>query len=152
MEPPEVVALAYAQQRHEAALQRMKDVLQTRQVDRTVSRECLKFMAFVDANGLKIGNTYMNRLAVDSYFTRMVVNRNGQKNTINRIVSSLQYFGDNVENPNIIPRFAVRNVTVENAIKAQQLQFQASAQGINLGADPHKGLKDLMPQSDKKKS
>jgi hypothetical protein len=151
MEPPQVAALVHARQLHEAALERMRTVLQSRQVDRTVSRECLKFMAFVDANGLKSGNTYMNRLAVDSYFTRMVVNRNGQKNTINRIVSSLQYFEDSVENPNRIPRFVVRNVTVENAVKAQQLQFQASAQGINLGADPHKGLKDLMPQSDKKK-
>ena len=71
---------------------------------------------------------------------------------MNCIVSSLQNFEDSVQNPNRIPRFVVRNVTVENAVKAQQLQFQASAQGINLGADPHKGLKDLMPQSDKKKS
>ncbi len=90
MEPPQVAALVHARQLHEAALERIRTVLQSRQVDRTVSRECLKFMAFVDANGLKSGNTYMNRLAVDSYFTRMVVNRNGQKNMINRIVSSLQ--------------------------------------------------------------
>ena len=66
-------------------------------------------------------------------------------NTINRIVSSLQYFEDTVDHPNRDPRFVVRNIVVENAIKAQQLKFQASAQGVNLGADPHKGLKDLMP-------
>ncbi len=31
------------------------------------------------------------------------------------------------------------------------MKLQANAQGVNLGADPHKGLKDLMPKSDKKK-
>jgi hypothetical protein len=107
-------------------------------------------MTFVDANGLKSGNSYINRLSVDSYFTRVVVNWNGQLNTINRIVSSLQCFNDYVENPNGNPAFVVRNNTVKNAVKAQQLQFQANARGIDLGADPHKGLKDLMPQSDKK--
>jgi hypothetical protein len=104
-------------------------------------------MAFVDANGLKSRNTYMNQLAGNLFVKRMVMNQNGQKNTLKRIISSLQYFGDNMENPNRIPPFVVQNVTVENAIKAQQLQYQASARGINLGADPHKGLKDLMPQS-----
>jgi hypothetical protein len=76
----------------------------------------------------------------------MVVNQNGKKPPINHTVS-----GDNVENPSRIPWFVIHNFTVENAIKAQQLQFQVSAQGINLGADPHKGLKDPMPQPDKKR-
>jgi hypothetical protein len=49
-----------------------------------------------------------------------------------------------VIHPNRFPRFVVTNVTVENVINLQQLQFQVSPQGINLGADPHKGLKDLM--------
>jgi hypothetical protein len=60
------------------------------------------------------------------------------------MVSSLQYFEDNEEHPNRFPRFVVTNVTVENVINVQQLQFQVSPQGVNLGADPHKGLKDLM--------
>jgi hypothetical protein len=78
MDPPEVVPLVLARQLHEAALERMKEVLQSRQVDRTVSRECIKYITFVDANGLKSGNTYMNRLAADLYFTRVLVNWNGQ--------------------------------------------------------------------------
>jgi hypothetical protein len=61
MEPPEVVALTLAPQRHETALEHMKKVLQTWQVDRTARSEFIMFMAlFVDANGLHNGNTYMN--------------------------------------------------------------------------------------------
>jgi hypothetical protein len=57
MDPPEIVALVLARQRHEAALECTKAVLQTRKVDRTES------MAFVDAtNGLHNGSTYINRL------------------------------------------------------------------------------------------
>jgi hypothetical protein len=69
---------------------------------------------------------------------------------INRIISSLQCFNDYVENPNGDPAFVVRNNTVKNAVKAQQLQFQRNAQGIDLGADSHKGLKTLCPSQTKK--
>jgi hypothetical protein len=59
-------------------------------------------------------------------------------------------FEDNVDYPDREPPFVEGNVAVDNAIvKAQQLRFQASTQGANLGADPHKGLNDLRAKSDK---
>jgi hypothetical protein len=64
MDSHEVVAPVLAGQLHEAALERMKEMLQSRLVDRIVSRECIKYMTFVDANELKSGNIYINRLAV----------------------------------------------------------------------------------------
>lgn len=72
-------------------LEQMKDVLSTRNVGRTVRSECKKCMAYIDANKLRIGNTYFNQFTVDLYFTRDVVNQNGQINTINHIINSLQW-------------------------------------------------------------
>jgi hypothetical protein len=84
-------------------------------------------MAFVDVNRLKSCNTYINQLVANSYLTRIVVNWNSFKNTMSLVVSSLQDFGVKVENSNSISCFVVQNVTVENTINAQQMQFQPSA-------------------------
>jgi hypothetical protein len=152
MNNPSIAALALARQRHATALEHMKDALSTTNVlDRTVRSKCLKYMANVDANKLRIGNSYINLFTANSYFTMlMVVNWNGQMITINCIVSSLHCFEYNEDHPNREPFFVMQNVVLENAIKAQQLKFQSSTKGMNLGTYQHKRLEDLMPQPAKK--
>ena len=71
MNNPNIAALAVARQRHATALEHMKVVLASRRKDRTVRSECKKYMEFIAANGLRVvGNSYISRLGVDSYFTR----------------------------------------------------------------------------------
>jgi hypothetical protein len=46
-----------------------------------------KYMVYIDANNLRIGNTYINKLLVNLNFTREVVNLNGPINMVKQIHS-----------------------------------------------------------------
>jgi hypothetical protein len=137
-----------------AAFARMKEVLERRNKCRTYSTEYKKYCRWVDSNNLRQAGdevNFIHRDAIDSYFTREVVNRGGQMNNINRICSSIQWFHDNVEQPGgtADPAFVLRNNIVKAAIAQQQENWKNRGSTIHLGSDPHKGLKDLMPLGDK---
>ena len=115
-------------------------------------REYRRYCAWVEANDLRAvdaTDTYVNRLAVDSYFRTVVVHRNGQLNSINKICSAIQWACNCVENPTVDTAMTVRNPAVSAAIRRQQLNWKEGANDRNCGTDPHKGLKDLMPIGDK---
>jgi hypothetical protein len=71
---------------------------------------------------------------------------------INRIVSSIQWCYDNMEQPGSTgPTFVMPSNIVKAAIEQQQENWKNCGSLMHLGSDPHKGLKDLMPLADKLK-
>jgi hypothetical protein len=67
-------------------------------------------------------------------------------NTASQIHQSVQWFF-NVENPT--RELKVKSIAVEAALREQQ-DFHRNNSTIHSGTDPHKGLKHLLPKSDKR--
>jgi hypothetical protein len=67
-------------------------------------------------------------------------NCTGVRNTIRRIVQALQWYSDKKENPGEGFKVESDSVTLEG---------QKNAANADPGADPHKGLKDVLPVSDR---
>jgi hypothetical protein len=96
------------------------------------------------------GFDYIKQTNIEAYFCQDVVSREGRLNHINRIVSSLQWMLVNVEKPRGTSSYVIRkSPMVLAAIKQQQENWKNAGSAKHLGSDPHKGLKDLMPLSDK---
>jgi hypothetical protein len=87
------------------AITKMKTVIATgRKVSKAYIGEYKNFLQWVKENkddlGLDAqGPVFVNRTNVDRYFTTVCVNRNGNRNTANRIYQALQWFYSNVETP-----------------------------------------------------
>jgi hypothetical protein len=141
-----------AEQRLADAQERMKLVLARKKICRSYPCEYKKYIAWVEESSNRrpgMGSKYIHRAAIDRYFRQVVVNRGGQKNHMNRIVSALQWGHDKVERPGGTSDFIVRNAAVKASISDQQENWVNGGSIIHLGSDPHKGLKDLMPLVDK---
>ncbi len=93
---------------------------------------------------------YITRSNIDAYYSRFVVHCNGMMPTITRIAPALKWFYTNVEEPGG-PDFILKNTHVKECISIQQDNYKSGANDRHAGVDPHKGLKDLMPQEDLRK-
>ena len=91
---------------------------------------------------------FLTRNNVDHYFTRVIAIRKGSRNTIRRVMNSLDWFGTHREHISASPKFKSISPVVEQAMTTQK-SFNKLAGGTgNPGSDPHKGLKDILPESD----
>jgi hypothetical protein len=137
-----------------AAIERMEAVIAGRKVSSTYSNEYKKLLSWVieehEEHHLIVNDAcFITRLSVDTYFEKVVLHRNGNRNTATRIAQALQWFYSNVENPT--GKLVIRNPTVNEALRKQQDNYRAKTNVANAGTDPHKGLKDLISESDKRK-
>jgi hypothetical protein len=116
--------------------------------DASYRSEYKRFKAWVREHGtIDDGDRYINRSNIDLYFSEHVApTRSGVRNTIKRIVQSLQWYSDKKENPGA--GFQVESDSVTLAIESN-LERQKNSDNANPGADPHKGLKDVLPVSDR---
>ena len=92
---------------------------------------------------------FITRTNVDHYFTRVVSARLGTRNTVRRCVSSLQWYASHREHIGEDPAFVVASPDVEEAMRAQKTLMMSAGGASSNGSDPHKGLKDILPLSEK---
>ena len=78
-----------------------------------------------------------------------VSNRGGNKNTIKRVVNALDWYAHNREHVGAIPPFLCTSPAVLEALAAHSAHFMTSGGTGRPGGDPHHGLKDILPESDK---
>ena len=145
------------QQRLDRAIQKFIDVRKVRPIDKSYLTEYKKFVKWCEENDHEpqsadngTSTRYVHRHAVDSYFRTVVPTRNGNTNSISRIANSLQWAWDNVEcrdSPDA-PTFVVKNNIAKECIKRQQESWRERSATLNLGVDPHKGLKDITPENE----
>jgi hypothetical protein len=139
----------------DVAMKRMEAAEARRTTNKTYRREYTTFLKWVTDNiddpllGLVIddGACFITRSNVDTYFRTVAVQRIGNKNTASRIHQALQWFYTNVENPT--GELKVKSIAVESALREQQ-DHHRIVSTVHSGTDPHKGLKDLLPESDKR--
>ena len=139
------------------ALKKFQEVRKVRPIDGTYVSEYKKYLIWFEGKGHdpQIGDDgestrFISRDIVDQYFREIVPSRNGNKNTIGRICNALQWAHDNVEwrdSPNP-PQLSLKNGIVKEGIKKQQEEWRQRASTLNLGSDPHKGLKDITPENE----
>jgi hypothetical protein len=135
-------------ERYDLAVEKIRVVIERRPKDTSYINEYKKFIRWVEENNLCIGDKYIHRESVDQYFERSVILRTCRKDSVTRIIQSLQWFYQNLETPR--GDFVVRNRVVTEAISQQQ-ENRTSRPSSNLGTDPYKGLKDILADTDKKK-
>jgi hypothetical protein len=137
---------------YDCVVKRICELVERRPKNVTYQNEYKKFVHWVEENNLRHEeeDRYIHREAVDEYFRKSVVLRTCAKASITRIVQALQWFYDNLECPAGIP-FSVKSSSVVAEAIAQQQENRLSRPSSKLGSDPHKGLKDVIAESDKKK-
>ena len=84
---------------------------------------------------------------VDHYFTRVISCRNGCPNSMGRIVNSLDWYAKHREHVGANPAFKTRSPLVDSALVTQKAFNRTSGGTANPGSDPHKGLKDILPEA-----
>jgi hypothetical protein len=92
---------------------------------------------------------FLSRRNIDHYFTHVVASRLGNKGGMRRIVNALNFYAHNAEHVGADPEFNCASSVVETALKAQKIFNAASGGTANRGRDPHAGLKDILPESDR---
>jgi hypothetical protein len=90
---------------------------------------------------------FLSRNNVDHYFTRVISRRAGLVNGMTRVVNALEWHAAKVEHVGAIPAFVVRSPLVESALVLQKVFNVENGGTANPGSDPHKGLKDILPES-----
>ena len=84
-----------------------------------------------------------SRENVDHYFSRMIAYRAGKPDTARKVVSALQWYCN--FHYNSTP-FTVESTLVLDALRLQKARCESTG---NPGGDPHHGLKDIVPESDR---
>ena len=92
---------------------------------------------------------YLTQRNIDHYFQRVVVNRKAMRGTIRRIVSALQWYVTKKEF--VHAPFNIESEAVLEALETQRINNEASGGTGRPGSDPHLGLKDIIPDSEKAK-
>ena len=112
------------------------------------TQEYTRFTKFVDqeAELQTTEGRHLTRTNVDYYFTFVVAKRKGVRNTIRRAVSALQWYANKREYIGTGVAFSVESAEVEEALDSQKIYMESLEEGAN---DPHKGLKDILPMSEK---
>lgn len=147
-EPPLTAAELLAQA-HAANIRRLRA---TPLPDSSYVCEYNKYKAWVRTNRERhaLDAALITRKNIDAYYVHEVVSRDGKKNTVGRILWALQWFSDYRERP--AEGFVVKSATTKTCVSVQQAQYKAGTTGDGkAGTDPHKGLKDVLPESDRRK-
>ena len=140
----------------EALEKSIKTLLEQPLPDTTYVNEWKLYQSWVvinrDAHNLDpaVGRAkHITRKNVDAYYLHVVVDKDGNKNTANRVCSALQWFANYREHP--AGGFVVKSPTVEHCVAVQQAKFKTGVSSTDkAGTDPHKGLKDVLPESDRR--
>jgi hypothetical protein len=116
--------------------------------DASYKSEYIRFKTWVREHGIiDDGNRYINHSNINLYFSEHVAPTcTGVRNTICRIVQALQWHSDKKEN--LGAGFQVESDSVTLAIQSN-LEGQKNSDNADPGADLHKGLKDVLPVSDR---
>ena len=120
--------------------------------DKSYVLEFTKFKTWVVANreAHDLDAALISRRNVDTYFVHVVTNRHGNRNTIGRISWAIQWYADYRELPS--EGFKVDSPTVKHCVTVQQALFKSGATcSGKAGTDPHRGLKDFLPEPDRRK-
>ena len=86
---------------------------------------------------------FLTRLNVDTYSTVEVVKRDGDQNTIRKIVNALTWFATHCEH--VGKTFSVDSPDVTSAIMVQQKNYMDNVNGNTSDKCPHRFCKDTMP-------
>jgi hypothetical protein len=97
------------------------------------------------AGRLVAGAYYLTRENVDRYFLAVVVDMTAGKASVRKEVSALQWFANNREHVGA-DRFVVENAIVLICLKTQIANRSKTLEEKGNGSDPHKGLKDVLPE------
>jgi hypothetical protein len=92
---------------------------------------------------------FLTPINVDHYFTRVITCRAGNRNTIRRVINALDWYGVNREHIGAKPKYSCTSTYVEAALKVQQIYHKSVGGTGKPGSDPHLGLKDIFPESDR---
>ena len=134
---------------YKLVVERVKSLMARRPKHRSYQNHYKKFVRFVIENDLRGDDlTFIHRESVDRYFQEAVVLRTCGKPTTSRIIPSLQWFYRNLENPG--GTFVVKNSITEEALNQQQ-ENRNDTPRSTIFSCPHKGLKDVLSERDKKK-
>jgi hypothetical protein len=75
--------------------------------------------------------------------------RAGCTNTLRRVVNALNWYAHNREHVGAEPEFSCSSPLVEQALRTQKVFNRSSGGTGRPGTDPHQGLKDILPASEK---
>jgi hypothetical protein len=92
---------------------------------------------------------FLTRINVDHYFSRVISHRVVCPNTARRVMNALDWYGTHREHVGADPAFECKSALVEGALKSQKVYNDLNGGNSKPGSDPHMGLKDILPQSDK---
>ena len=122
-------------------------VRQNVKLDPSYRSEYKRFVKWVkETSELETTNyPFITRKNIDHYFTRVAAYRAGTANLICRVVSVLQKFSFVLEHQT---DFVVDSPDVTRALETQKV-LELSREPCNPGTDPHKGLKDMLLESEK---
>lgn len=141
------------QQQQERLQEDAANILQNEQSNQSYQNEWNRFKKWVDENleelGLDEPSPYLTRWNVDAYFSAAVIHRDGQQNSIRRIVSALEWYARYVEYPR--GGFEVDSNDVKQAIRVQQINWADKQNADTDDKCPHRFCKDMMPPSERKK-
>ena len=137
--------------RYDLAIAKMMEVTIVRKINDKYKTEYKKFCAWCrDEQPHEAEPGFITRENIDEYHTESVIYRNGNRQTVTCIVLALQWMYENVEQPGGV-EFTARSTITKNSINQQQDRVKSGANEQHGGVDPHRGLKDLMPEEDTKK-
>jgi hypothetical protein len=115
-------------------------------------REYIKYCTWVEDNNLRLATSadkFLHREALDQYARDVIVGRNGDTNAVGKIISSLQWCWDFVEELPDDVHLVIQNAVVLRARRDQGISWKIRKHRVNAGSDPHNGLKDLMTVEDR---
>jgi hypothetical protein len=92
---------------------------------------------------------FLTRRNIDHYFTSVIASKASNTNTTRRVLNALNWHATHREHIGANPKFECESHRVTQALVVQKI-YQKSAGGTaKPGSDPHHGLKDIMPESDR---
>jgi hypothetical protein len=90
---------------------------------------------------------FLSRDNIDHCFARVISRCAGLVNGMTRVVNALECHAAKAEHVGAMPAFVVRSPLVESALALQKVFNVENSGAANPGSDPHKGLKDVLPES-----
>jgi hypothetical protein len=137
--------------RCEVEFVRITELLTRRKCDESYVNEYKRFVRWVEHTELREEEVFMHRASVDRYFEEDVIYRACSPGSIARIIQALEWFSKNLGgNLGGGAVFVVRSPLVE-AARLQQRENFLNMPSSKLGTDPHKGLKDILKESDRER-
>jgi hypothetical protein len=93
---------------------------------------------------------FLTRANVDHYFTRVISKKLVCNGSAVRVKNALDWYSKHREHVGRDPPFECTSQAVSGALRSQKIFNDLHGGNAKPGADPHKGLKDILPEKDKK--